>query len=651
MFGITDLNARVVRIDIQTVESPTFAGRSFGDVGQYEKLVGEITGELDPSLPEHAAITDIELAPRNDRGFVEYATDLLILRPIDPDRGNGKVFFEINNRGRLLSLGRMNDAQTGSLDHHDAEDAGNGFLMRQGYTFVSSGWDATASAGEGRLTIRLPIAIQKSGASIIGPSLEEFVIDDTTTLERTVSYPAATTETSQAQLTVRARYEDSPVAVPAEKWEFVGRRTIRLRPEGTPFQQGRLYELVYSATDPMVAGIGFAAVRDVAVFLRSREPNGSHPVNPLLGRVNHVYSFAVSQPARFMRDFVHLGFNRDTEGVIAFDGVLNWIGGASGGFFNYRFAQPHRTQRQHIGRWFPERQFPFAYNVSFDPVTERRDGRLQKCLASATCPKIFDVNSSNEYWVKASSLLTTDTMGQDLSDPAHVRHYLFSSFPHSGGRRQLGKGICQQPRNPVSAGPGLRALLVALDEWVSHDREPPESQIPRREDGTLVPALPQEDLGFPNIPGVHYEGLMSTGDLLEFGEDSENGILTRLPPRISAPYPAFVPKTDADGHDIAGIRFPEIEVPRATHTGWATRGLAYAGNDLCDASGQRIEFPRTKAERLKTNDPRLSIAERYPTDEDYMRRLTNAARDLRNQRFLLEEDVMSITVAARDRLQ
>ena len=197
----------------------------------------------------------------------------------------------------------------------------------------------------------------------------------------------------------------------------------------------------------------------------------------------------------------------------------------------------------------------------------------------------------------------------------------------------------------------MRALLVGLDEWVSQEREPPESRVPRRDDGTLVRALPQADLGFPSIPGVHYVGVMRTGDLLDFGEDSENGILTRLPPRISAPYPAFVPKTDFDGHDIAGIRFPAIEVPRATHTGWATRALAYAGTDLCDASGQRIEFPQTKAERLKTKDPRLSIAERYPTDEDYMRRLTNAARALKNQRFLLEEDVASITAAARDQLR
>ena len=193
-------------------------------------------------------------------------------------------------------------------------------------------------------------------------------------------------------------------------------------------------------------------------FSIGRHRRCRHP-NPLAGDVQFVYSFCFSQPCRFLHDFLQLGFNEDEQGQRVFDGILNWVGGASGGFFNYRFAQPGRTHRQHIGRWYPERQFPFANPVLFDPVTGKTDGRLRRCLESGTCPKIFEANSANEYWVKAGSLLHTDTLGNDLENPRNVRFYLFSSLPHSAGIGPTGPGICEQPRNPLVANPGLRALL------------------------------------------------------------------------------------------------------------------------------------------------------------------------------------------------
>ena len=642
-------DARVTRIVIQRVESPTFEGRSFGEVGQYEKLIGRVFGEVDPARPEHSVIADIDLAPRNARGMVEYSASLIILRPVDRSKGNGRIFFEINNRGRLLSLARINDARSPESDPTAAADAGNGFVMRQGYTFVSSGWDATASPDDNRLTITLPVATNADGSPIVGPALEEFVIDNDATTTGRLTYPAATLDTSKARLTVRVHYADSPTPIDPDRWEYTDPRTIRLLPGGTTFRRGTLYELQYPARDPVVAGLGFAALRDVAVFLRHAASDDEGTANPLAGDVRYVFSFAVSQPARLMRDFVHLGFNQDLNGRRVFDGVLNWIGGASGGFFNYRFAQPHRTQRQHIARWFPERQFPFAYNVLYDPVTGQTGGRLRRCLASGTCPKILEANSSNEYWMKTSSLIHTDTLGKDIPDPPNVRFYLFSSFPHSGGLRQRGPGICQQPRSTLVAGPGLRALMVSLDDWVSGGKKTPSSLVPRRADGTLVSALPQDVLGFPRIPGVHYDGLMTTGDLLDFGPDADRGILAVLPPRITSPYPAFVPQTDADGNDIAGIRLPEIEVPLATYTGWGVRAAEHAGNDLCDAAGQQIDFHRTKAERLAQGDPRPSLEERYDSHDSYVRSVADAARNLQRQRLLLEEDVERIVEAAEAR--
>ena len=642
-------DARVTRIEIERVESPTFDGRSFGDVGPYEKLVGRVYAEVDPEAPENAVIADIELAPRNARGMVEYSADLIILRPVDPARGNGRLFYEANNRGRLLSLNRLNNAPTATSDPTSADDAGNGFLMRRGYTFVASGWDATASSADGRLNVTLPVAVNGDGSAIVGPSLEELVIDNDTTETGRLTYPAASLDTSQATLTVRTRYGDEPQPLDDGAWEYVDARTIRLLPAGTAFRQGSLYHLTYPATEPMVAGLGMAAVRDAVAFLRHAAEDDSGNANPLAGQLRHAYAFAISQPARFMRDFVHYGFNGDEAGRRVFDGVLNWIGGASGAFVNYRFAQPHRTQRQHIARWFPERPFPFAYNVVHDPVTDQSDGRLRRCLADGTCPLILEANSSNEYWVKASSLLHTDTLGDDLPDPPNVRHFLFSSFPHSGGSRQRGTGICQQPRNTLEAEPVLRALLVALDEWVSEGKEPPASRVPRRADGTLVEALPREHLGFPAIPGVHYDGLLSTGDLLDFGPHAGDGILSVLPPQITEPYPALVPRTDADGNDMAGIRVPDVAAPLATYTGWAVRAAEYAGNDLCDAAGQQIAFPPTRAERLAQGDPRPSIEERYGGRDGYVAAVERAVRALQQDRLLLEEDAERIIAAARTR--
>lgn len=650
------VTARVTTIEIHQVESPTFEGRSFGDVGPYEKLLGRVRGEVDPDDPGVEVITDIELAERNARGMVEYEADLVILRPVDPSRANGRMFYEVNNRGRLLSLARVNDAVVPRSNPTSAVDAGNGFLMRQGYTFVASGWDATASSADDRLTITLPVATNVDGTPIVGPALEEFVIDDDTTSTVRLSYPAATLDTSQARLARRVRYDDAQIPVDDDAWEYVDARTVRLIPPGQMFDQGTLYQLVYSATDPLVAGLGFAAVRDAVAFLRDARTDDQGAPNPLTGDIQQVYAFAVSQPARFMRDFVHLGFNEREDGQQVFDGVLNWIAGASGGFFNYRFAQPHRTQRQHIARWFPERQFPFAYHVTRDPVTGRTDGRLRRCLESGTCPQILEANSSNEYWVKGTSLLHTDTTGMDLPELPNVRLYLFSSFPHSGGERQRGLGLCQQPRSTVVPGAGLRALVVALDAWVTTGTSPPRDRVPRRADGTLVPAVsppgaPGSNRGFPSIPGVHYEGLMSTGDLLEFGPEAEAGILTVLPPEVSSPYPVFVPRTDPDGNDIAGVRLPDIAVPLATYTGWGVRAAEYAGNDLCDAAGQQIPFHLTEADRMAVGDPRLSIEERYPGSEDYVDAVADAARRLREERLLLEEDVERSIAAARARSQ
>ncbi len=646
-------SARITHIEITQTESPAFGGASFGEVGPYEKLVGRAFGEVDPRAPQNRLITDIELAPRNARGMVEYSTGILVLRPIDPTRANRRLFHEVTNRGVILSLRALNESPNPSTTNPVTADAGNGFLMRQGYTLVFTGWDVSAV---GPFASSFPVAVQRDGSPIVGPSVEEMVFDNLPPAVQpttaTLSYPAAALDTAQATLTVRTHYTDPQTAIPATGWRFNDARTIQLLPEGTRFEAGRLYELAYQARDPTVSGLALAVVRDVPSFLHHARVDDTGAANPLAGRIDVVIAHGISQPARLLHDFVRLGFNRDENRRQVFDGILNYIVGASSGFFNYRFAMPFRTHRQHIGRWTPERVFPFANQFLFDPVTQQLGGRLVRCSLTRTCPKILEANSSNEYWVKGGSLAHTDTRGHDLLfDPPEVRTYLFASLPHSTA---TGPGICEQSRNPVSPSAGLRALLVDLDDWISHGRRPPASRLPRRLDHTLVPSLPQSGVGFPDIPGVRYTGLMSTGDLFEFGRRFDDGVLdvttrggTIVSPVVASPYPVFVPTTDADGNEIAGVRFPDVAVPLATYTGYGFRASGFGGPDLCDAFGQMIPFKATRAEREAAGDPRRSIQERYPTHEDYVNKVRAAAQALQRDRLLLPEDVDRFVDAAR----
>ena len=648
--------ARVTQIVITTVQSPTFGGTSFGTVGQYEKLVGKAYGELDPTDHRNSIIVDLENAPRNSKGMVEYSMDIYILRPIHPENGNGRVFYEVNNRGNKLALGWMNffgNETHSSNDPTTAADAGDGFLMREGYTIVWSGWDPidpVATTPTNGLTITVPVAKNSDGSAIVGPALEEFDIDNSTTLTGHLTYPAATLDPSKAALTVRVHYSDPPV--PVTNWAYVNAQTIQLTPAGTAFKQGTLYEFAYQATNPLVTGIGFAATRDFISFLRHAEFDDAGNANPLTRHeTRKVIAFGISQSARYLRDFLWLGFNRDEWGRQVFEGIENYIGGANGVFLNYRFAQPTRTERQHIARWYGEGHFPFANQVMYDPISHRYDGRMLRCEESHTCPKILEINSANEYWAKAASLLHTDDLGNDLRDPHNVRFYQIAGLQHGSAASFPTYGICQQPQNTVVANTSLKALLVALNEWISDSRKAPESRVPRSSTGTLVPSLPQSVQGFPDIPGVNYNGVMTNRILFDFGPLLYQGILTILPPvATTGTYASLVPKADADGNDIAGIRLPEIAAPIATYTGWALRAdqpgpLATA--DGCDASGQQIPFATTKAERLSAGDPRLSLEERYTDHQGYVNAVTAAAEKLHHERLMLREDVNNYINAAQ----
>jgi hypothetical protein len=642
-------DARITKLTIVTKESPTFGGHTFPGVGQYEKLVGKAYGELDPNDPKNEVIVDIKLAPRNARGKVEYAVDFYILKPLDLSKGNHKVMYEPPNRGRKThgSLNRgagTNDP--GAVTN--PQELANLFLPPRGYTMVWSGWDFSAGTDNANYvtTITLPVAKNPDGTSITGPSYEYIVTGD---MSYDLNYAAATLDQSKATLTHRVHLDDAPQVVPASGWAYDAKGTaIHLMPQGTRFTQGDIYEFSYIAKDPTVNGVGFAAVRDFNAFLRYEKADDNGTANPMAGDITRIYTEVSSQPGRMLNDFRTFGFNQAENGKIVFDGMLQWIAAADGINMNSRFSQPGRTERNRQDQLYAEGVFPFANQRLKDPITGKTAGRYDACTKTNTCPLAMEIYSANEYWVKGASLFHTDPMGKmDLPDHPMARLYFMSSMQHGTGNGDA-KGACQQFGNPLDSGPVQRALWEALDQWSTKGVVPPPTMVPRLADGTLVPPMPQQGQGFPKIPGVTYSGLKSTRYLLNYGPHYyETGIMTVNPPVITPPmfdnpkngaiYPTFVPKTDADGNDIAGVRLPDVKVPLATYTGWALRSGAH-GNDGCEGTGQMIAFSKTKAERLASGDPRPSVEERYASAEAYSTAARQAIEDLVAKRYMLRED-------------
>jgi hypothetical protein len=640
--------AKIKKIQITSKQSPAFGGYSWPGVGQYEKLVGKAFGELDPNDPKNKVIVDIQLAPRNARARVEYSFDFYILKPIDLGKGNHKMLYEPPNRGRktIAALNRgVGGNDPGSIT--DAALLANSFLMPQGYSISFSGWDASAESNgnDFSTTITLPVAKNRDGSSITGPSYEYIVGAGAS---YALTYPAATLDKSKATLTHRVHLNDTPQTVPASGWQYNADGTeIALLPAGTKFVPNDIYEFSYTAKDPTVNGVGFAAVRDWNAFLRYEKKDDAGTPNPLTGDITRIYTEVQSQPGRFLNDFRYFGFNQAENGKQVFDGMLQWIAAGDGISMNYRWSQPGRTERNRQDHLYVEGRFPFANVTSADPITDKTDSRYAKCAETHTCPYAMEIFSANEYWVKGGSLMTTDPTGtKDLPDSPFTRIYFMSSMQHGTGN-SAAKGACQQFQNPLDSQSVQRALFMAMDKWVTMGTPPPPSQVAKIADGTLVNP-DQASTGFPHIPGVTYTGMKTTRYLLNYGKDFyATGIPTINPPMFTAPYqdnsangpiyPSFVPKTDADGNDIPGLRLPEVQVPIATYTGWALRA-APQNDDGCEAAGQFILLPKTKAERMATGDPRLSLEERYGNVETYSSRLQAAIDGLVRSGLLLPVD-------------
>jgi len=627
-----------MRIEISRIES-AFDGVSFGNVGAYEKVVGRAFAEVDPTHPLNAGIINIGKAPTNAAGHVEYQVDFYLLKPADLSRGNRRIFYDVVNRGNKLALNNLNDAPRVN-DPATAADAGNGFLMRQGYSLVWSGWQGDVGEGDGLLRAQLPIA-REHDASIVATSRDEFILEHRhSPVTVSLSYPANTLDQRAATLTVRQREQDPRTLLSPEHWRFISNTRIEIsRPTG--FDASAIYEFIYPARDPIVMGLGFAAVRDLVAFMRHDRADAAGTPNPLMpdGRpqIDYVLAYGASQSGRFLRDFIWQGFNQDLQRRKVFDGVIATVAGSRKTFINFAFAQPGRFSRQHEDRLFPHDQFPFSYATTTDPVSGKTDGILARCETSNTCPKIMQTEASTDFWQGRASLLVADGKGTEIPVPDNVRLYLFTSIQHGGGSVAANFPFNLYPANPAEYGAVHRALVVALDDWVSREVLPPATRFPRVSDGALVSPAPPS-YRFPAIPSLKYPGLVNELSEMDYSVQ---------PPRAMPghDYLILVPKVDEDGNEVPGVRVPAIAVPRGTHTGWNVRCQGFAEGELV-LLGSYFPFAATKQERLASGDPRPSLEERYPTKDDYVSKIARAADELRNMRLLLTEDVERIVNAA-----
>ncbi len=610
--------ARITDLGTPKIE-PFAEGAQFGTAGAYERVSGVAQGELDPADVRNRGIVNLGRVPKNARGLVEYEVDWFILRPADPAKGNSGIIYDVTNRGRKFFHHWIMDGAAGN-DPKTLQDAGNAVFLKLGYTIVWSGWDPDAPRAGNGMAMKSPVVpnvvrvIRDELVSATrGPVLQSFRL----------SYEAANLDKGQAKLTVRRKEKDAREAIPAEGWEYANSREIRLLPPNK-IAVGSLYEFHYPAKDPKVLGVGFAAARDLISHLRESS------------KAKYALATGISQSGRYLRDFVHQGFNQDENGRKVFDGVLSHIAGIGGVFLNEEFGQPARTNTQHEDHTYPENAFPFSAARQTDPVSGRVGALLRE---DGFDPLWMDVNTSTEYWQKGASLLHTDPLGRlDVALPANARVYLIAGTQHAGrtGLR-ADFGPCVNPRNPHNPAPALRALLVALDAWVRNGTPPPASRVPTLAAKTLTePAK----TSFPALPDTAVATIHN--EIAIFG-DWVN------PKQMPSPYRPMVSAVDADGNEVAGIRLPDIAVPLGTYTGWNLYKRPFTEGELCDRDGSFIAFEKTEAERAAKKDPRPSIAQRYGSHAAYVEKIIDATANLVAERLLLQEDADAYVKAAQAR--
>jgi hypothetical protein len=664
----------VEQLEIKSV-ADAYSGASFAPIGPYQVISGVVHGKINPSHPANAGIVDLDRAPVGPDGFVAYSTDFVILRPKNAATAKRILFYDVVNRGRESALRTLNGAGT----TFDAGKQGDGLLLRQGYTLVWSGWQGDVrQSGDGgagaQIGTSLPVATNADGTPITGMSREEVIFDNTKNpASFALTYPAANLDQSQVTFNVRETWMtpkgmtwDSPSEpIPAASWKYVDNKLVTVtRPAN--MDAGAIYSFIYPAKDPIVMGIGFAAVRDLISFLRYdstdrkgtqnplndlkqapcaiKQLNGQCPGNPSTN-VDIAIGEGISQSGRFLRDFLYQGFNDDARGHKVFDGLMPFISGARKTYTNYRWGQPGRWSKGHEDHFQPGDQFPFSFAGVTDPLTGVTDGLLKKCLANGTCPKIAQLDGAFELWNGRASLLVTDGAGHEIPIPDNVRLYMVSGTQHGGGNgvgSEAETAACQNLSGAVIERTTDRALIPVMEAWLTTGTTPPPSRFPTISAGTLAPPASRNQVGFPDLSkiGVTYTGMYNPLFVTDYSKAIPAANLAKV-------YQVLIPTTDTDGNDIAGVRVPDVSVPIATYAGWNLRKAGFAEGETCSTIGTTIPFTTTAAARGAIGDPRPSLAERYTSKSEYVNKVRLAAKALADQRLMLEEDVNLFVTAAQ----
>jgi hypothetical protein len=634
--------SRVVRVEI-TSRADVLNRKSFGDSGSYERLVGRVYFSVAISNPHNQRIVDITNATTLKNNEVEFSSDFVAIRPKDTRKGNGSLILEVPNRGH----GRIASLVDGG-DWDVAADSGDGWLLRTGFTIVTLGWQWDAT-GDDALRLFAPIA-KENGNTITGLLRSDYmpwkVMSDiplghfyTRDAIGGSEYPVAAPDDPRNVLTVRDSREAQRTTIPRSQWQFAHTLDGKLVPSDRyihldgGFQPGKIYEYIYVVADPVVAGLGFAAVRDFAAYVKH--------VPDALTPAARVYGQGISQNGRFLRDFLYQGFNADEDGRMALDGVLAHVAGAGRGNFNYRFAQPSRDAQPTSSVFFATDIFPFTDLPETDPLTGANGGLLDQAVKDKVVPRIFFSNTSYEYWGRVGALIHVSADGiKDVRLSDNVRIYLLTGLQHFSGPFPPAKGtndlLGQEPQSPLPIQFFWRAMIANMDAWVRNSTLPPASSYPKIADGTLVPFA---DWRFPPIHGVNLPRESNAAYRLDFGPAWGKGIVSVQPPKVGQAFPVLVPQVDEDGNDRAGVHLPEVAAPLATYTGWNLRDSSIgAPHERVPFEGSYLPFPKTAGERQQSHDPRKSIAERYSDQQAYMAKFTKAVDDLIQQRWILPED-------------
>ena len=640
----------LVSIDIKE-EKLLEEGKIFGKSGKYKEIIGLAKFSLDPNLEINKKVTDIENLSTNSEGMVEFTADVHIMLPVDMNKSNKKIIYDVNNRGNKVMLSQFNSASRGIMVAGVApeDDTGNGFLMEEGYTLVWLGWSNDAPPIEGKLRLYSP-EISKNGHPVLGKIYSQFQplkdVNQIMLSDRMhVPFPAYNTNDQEAILSFKKYPDDDAIEIPREKWRFAwddGNEVLDnpnfiYMEEG--FKAGIMYQVSYKAYGAKATGLGLAATRDLISYLKYSEDKN----NPTSSSIDYAYAFGVSQSGRFLRQFIYLDFNYDSLDREVFDGIIPHVAGGMRGEFNQRFGQASKDLPSVIAQLFPSSSIPTE-----DIEIGKKEGLMDKLAKRKSNAKIFFVNTGAEYWRGDASLIHTTSDGKsDLESPSNARVYHLSSCMHGPGiwpptdTQDVDGMRGQNLLNSIDYTPLMRALLVNLDNWVSKDINPPQSQHPKISDGTAVNpnSLREKYIKIPMSFPEHF----SFPRKMNFGND-EN-VINNLPPDHGKFYGSLVSDVDDDGNEIAGIKHPDVAIPLATSTPWNLRhedvGAPYQIIGLTGGPrGSTVPFKKNKTD--DPEDVRLSISERYSSKEEYLKLISEYSKELIKQGYLLEYDLENI---------